>query len=96
MPSVTVYTRSWCSYCQAAKELLTRKGIAFEEIEITGQPELRDAMVARAGGATSVPQIFIGERHVGGCDDLYALDGRGELDLMWRRDKPRPALTEGP
>jgi glutaredoxin 3 len=82
LPPVTIYTRSWCPYCHAAKDLLTRKGVAFEEIEITGKPELRETMVARAGGATSVPQIFIGERHVGGCDDLYTLDGRGDLDAL--------------
>jgi glutaredoxin 3 len=82
LPAVTVYTRSWCPYCQAALELLTRKGVAFEEIEITGKSDLREAMAARAQGATSVPQIFIGERHVGGCDELYALDGNGELDQL--------------
>jgi glutaredoxin 3 len=82
LPAVTVYTRSWCPYCQAALELLTRKGVAFEEIEITGKSDLREAMVARAQGATSVPQVFIGGRHVGGCDELYALDGNGELDQL--------------
>jgi glutaredoxin 3 len=82
MPQVTIYTTSWCPYCHAAKALLTRKGVAFEEIGVDGKPELRQAMTAKAGGRTSVPQIFIGERHVGGSDDLHALDARGELDPL--------------
>jgi glutaredoxin 3 len=65
-----------------AKELLTARGIAFDEIDVTGAPSLRSEMRVRAGGRTSVPQIFIGERHVGGCDDLYALDQTGALDGM--------------
>ena len=79
---VTIYTKDWCPYCRAAKDLLRQKGVAFEEIEITGKPEAREAMVQRARGRSTVPQIFIGERHVGGCDDLYALDARGELDRL--------------
>jgi glutaredoxin 3 len=79
---VTIYTKDWCPYCRAAKDLLRQKGAAFEEIEITGKPEARSAMIQRAGGRSTVPQIFIGERHVGGCDDLYALDARGELDRL--------------
>ncbi len=82
MPPVTIYTKDFCPYCHSAKELLTKKGVAFEEIDITGKPDLRTAMIAKAGGRTTVPQIFIGARHVGGCDDLYALDGRGELDPL--------------
>jgi len=82
MASVVIYTKSWCPYCSAAKDLLQRKGVAFQEIEITGRSDLRDEMVERAAGRTTVPQIFIGERHVGGCDDLYALDSRGELDAL--------------
>lgn len=82
MPPVTIYTRAWCGFCQAAKALLAQKGVAFEEIEITGKPQIRDEMVKRAGGGSSVPQVFIGARHVGGCDDLYDLDGRGELDKL--------------
>ena len=80
MPPVTIYTTSWCPYCRAAKTLLARKGVDFTEIDVDGQPELRQVMTARAGGRTSVPQIFIGERHVGGSDDIHALDARGELD----------------
>jgi glutaredoxin 3 len=79
---VTIYTKGWCPYCSAAKELLSQKGVAFDEIEISGNAQEREAMVRRAGGRSTVPQIFIGERHVGGCDDLYALDRRGELDKL--------------
>lgn len=82
MPPITIYTTSWCPYCAAAKSLLTRKGAAFEEIDVESGPGLRQQMTARAGGRTSVPQIFIGERHVGGSDDLHALDARGELDPL--------------
>jgi glutaredoxin 3 len=81
MASVTIYTKSWCPYCSAAKELLTRKGVAFMEREITGKADLKDEMVKRSGRAT-VPQIFVGDTHVGGCDDLYALDQRGGLDPL--------------
>jgi glutaredoxin 3 len=80
MQPVTIYTRSWCSYCAAAKELLRRKGADFTEIDIEEQPEARAEMIQRAGGRTTVPQIFIGERHVGGCDDLYALERGHALD----------------
>ncbi|TCR70329.1 glutaredoxin 3 [Bosea sp. BK604] len=82
MPQVTLYTTSWCPYCTAAKSLLKKKGIAFEEIDVDGKPDLRKAMTERAGGRTSVPQIFIGATHVGGSDDLHALDARGELDKL--------------
>ncbi len=78
--SVTIYTTQWCPYCRAAKSLLDRKGVAYDEIDVDGKPELRQAMMARAGGRTSVPQIFIGDKHVGGSDDIHALDARGELD----------------
>ena len=79
---VTIYTKGWCPYCSAAKELLSQKGVAFDEIEISGNAQEREAMIRRAGGRSTVPQIFIGERHVGGCDDLSALDRRGELDKL--------------
>jgi glutaredoxin 3 len=82
MPAVTIYTTSWCPYCKSAKSLLDRKGAAYEEIDVDGKPELREAMTARAGGRTSVPQIFIGGKHVGGSDDIHALDARGELDAL--------------
>ena len=82
MPAITIYTTSWCPYCRAAKALLDRKGAAYEEIDVDGKPELRRAMSERAGGRTSVPQIFIGDRHIGGSDDLHALDARGGLDPL--------------
>ena len=82
MPPVTIYTTSWCPYCKSAKALLAKKGVAFEEIDVETGPRLRQAMTARAGGRTSVPQIFIGEKHVGGSDDLHALEARGELDTL--------------
>ncbi len=81
MPRVIVYTRRFCGYCTAAKTLLSAKGIAFEEIDATGQPDKRQEMIERSGRFT-FPQIFIGSRHVGGCDDLYALNARGELDPL--------------
>ncbi len=82
MPPVTIYTTSWCPYCRAAKALLTKKGVDFTEIDVDGKPELRQAMTARASGRTSVPQIFIGETHVGGSDDIHALDAAGKLDTL--------------
>ncbi|MGL5115708.1 MAG: glutaredoxin 3 [Beijerinckiaceae bacterium] len=80
MPSVTIYTKAWCPYCDAAKQLLKKKSVAFTEIPVRSSSE-QDAMAKKAGRST-VPQIWIGERHVGGCDDLYALDGKGELDRL--------------
>ena len=80
--SVEVYTTPYCSYCVAAKDLLRRKGVDFIEINVAGDRALRAKMVARAGGSMTVPQIFIGETHVGGCDDLYALDDAGGLDPL--------------
>jgi glutaredoxin 3 len=79
---VEIYTRDFCYYCQAAKELLNRKKISFTEVNVTGKPELRRAMIERANGRSTVPQIFIGPTHVGGCDDLYALEGAGRLDRL--------------
>jgi glutaredoxin 3 len=79
---VTIYTKSWCPYCHAAKDLLTKKGAAFTEIEISGKSALQAEMMARAGGNSTVPQIFIGGQHVGGCDDLYDLDHDGKLDAL--------------
>lgn len=82
MPPVTIYTTSICPYCHAAKTLLRQKGVAFDEIDVTGRSDLRREMTARAGGRTSVPQIFVDGRHVGGCDDLYDLESAGELDPL--------------
>jgi glutaredoxin 3 len=82
MPPVEVYTTPFCPYCVSAKELLRSKGVTFVEINVAGSPDLRAAMVERASGRTTVPQIFIGATHVGGCDDLYDLDGAGKLDPL--------------
>lgn len=82
MKSVEIYTTPFCPYCHMAKALLLRKGVAFTEIDVSRDPALRRAMVERAGGRRTVPQIFIGAEHVGGSDDLHALDARGRLDPM--------------
>lgn len=82
MPPVTIYTKGWCPYCSDAKALLRARGVAFEEIEISGREAERAEMVRRSGGRTSVPQIFFGDRHVGGCDDLHALDRRGGIEQL--------------
>jgi len=80
-PAITLYMTGWCPYCQRAKQLLTRKNAAFKEIDVDDDARLREEMTERSGRRT-VPQIFIGDRHVGGFDDLYALDGTGELDRL--------------
>lgn len=82
MKNVEIYTTPTCPYCLAAKRLLTKKGAAFTEIDVSRDPDLRVAMTARAGGRRTVPQIFIGGVHVGGSDDLHALDAEGSLDPM--------------
>ena len=82
MTPVTIYTKSWCPFCQDAKALLSSKDVAFDEIPVDGKPEEQAKMAQRAGGKSSVPQIFIGDRHIGGCDDLYALDHAGRLDAL--------------
>ena len=76
-----MYATGWCPYCARAKELLERKGVVLEEIDVEARPEARQEMTARSGRRT-VPQIFIGKTHVGGCDDLYDLDARGGLDTL--------------
>ena len=80
-PAIVMYAAGWCPYCQRARGLLAKKGAAFTEIDVDDDPALRQEMIARSGRRT-VPQIFIGDRHVGGCDDLIALDGSGELDRL--------------
>ncbi len=80
MAAVTMYTKPYCPYCDAARDLLERKGIVFSEVDIGGKPDARAEMIQRSGGRMTVPQIFAGDRHLGGCDDIYALDARGELD----------------
>lgn len=82
MQNITIYTTTYCPYCVKAKDLLNRKGAKYEEINVENEPELREALVQKAGGRKTVPQIFIGDYHVGGCDDLYALDQKGELDKL--------------
>jgi len=79
---VEIYTTPTCPYCHAAKRLLTKKGVAYTEIDVSRDPALRSKMTARAGGSHTVPQIFIGGTHVGGCDDIHALDHAGKLDPM--------------
>jgi glutaredoxin 3 len=79
---VEIYTTQYCGYCRMAKSLLARKKIAFNEIDVGRDPVLRAAMTERAGGRITVPQIFIGATHVGGCDELYALDHAGGLDEL--------------
>ena len=82
MSPIVIYTKSYCPYCHAAIDLLNKKGLPFEQIEITGNKDLGAEMARRANGRTSVPQIFFGDRHIGGCDDLYALDEKGGLDKL--------------
>ncbi|MCZ8078111.1 MAG: glutaredoxin 3 [Fuscovulum sp.] len=82
MKPVEIYTTPTCPYCHAAKRLLTKKGVDFTEIDVSRDPTLRSKMTARAGGSHTVPQIFIGGTHVGGCDDIHALDHAGKLDPM--------------
>ena len=80
MQKVELFTKGYCPYCSRAKALLEQKGITFTDYEIDKQPELRPVMIERANGRTTVPQIFIGETHVGGCDDLFALESAGTLE----------------
>ncbi len=82
MPPIVIYTKSSCPYCRAAKDLLRRKGALFEEISVDGDRARQAAMAQKAGGRSSVPQIFIGAAHVGGCDDLYDLESAGRLDAL--------------
>lgn len=79
---VEIYTTPYCGYCRAAKSLLAKKHVAYTEIDVSGNPALRAAMTERAHGRTTVPQIFVGATHIGGCDDLYALESAGELDPL--------------
>lgn len=88
MIPIEIYTTRYCPYCQAAKRLLSHKGAKFTEIDVSGDPKGRSDMVARANGLMTVPQIFIGSTHVGGYDDLAALDRAGELDPLLGGDGP--------
>ena len=82
MQPVEIYTTPTCGYCRAAKQLLAQKGVSFSEIDLGRDPSRRAEMNARAPGRHTVPQIFIGATHVGGCDDLYALERSGKLDAL--------------
>lgn len=84
MPRVKIYTTRICYYCDRAKDLLRKKNVEFEEIDVSDDPEMRAKLVEMTGGRRTVPQIWIGERHVGGFDDLYALEKSGELDALLR------------
>jgi glutaredoxin 3 len=82
MATVDIYTKGHCPYCHRAKALLADKGVEFNEIEIDVNPELRSKMIERAKGGHTVPQIFINDQHVGGCDDLFALEAKNKLDTL--------------
>jgi glutaredoxin 3 len=94
MAEVEIYTSMFCGYCHRAKRLLSEHGAAFTEIDVMASPERRPEMVARAGGRTSVPQIFINGRHIGGCDDLYALDRAGGLAPLLAAAPAAPAAAQ--
>lgn len=82
MKNVEIYTSPFCGFCHAAKRLLTSKGISFSEVDVARDPGKRQEMLSRAHGKHTVPQIFIGDIHVGGCDELYALERSGKLDPL--------------
>ena len=82
MPNVTIYTRQLCGFCSRAKQLLDQKNVTYEEKDASSSPQLRQEMRERGNGAATFPQIFIGDTHVGGCDDLYALERAGKLDAL--------------
>ncbi|MEP3331034.1 glutaredoxin 3 [Sedimentitalea sp.] len=82
MQPVEIYTSPLCGFCHAAKRLLDQKGVDFSEIDVLANPERKPEMIQRAQGGRTVPQIFVGEMHVGGCDDLFALERAGKLDAL--------------
>lgn len=82
MSKVEIYTKAYCPYCMRAKALLEHKGVAFTEYPIDAQPELRDVMIERAQGGYTVPQIFIDDKHIGGCDDMMLLEQNDKLDAL--------------
>lgn len=82
MKPVEIYTSPLCGYCSQAKRLLKQKGVAFSEVDVLTSPKRKQEMIKRANGGRTVPQIFIGGTHIGGCDDLYALERAGKLDTM--------------
>ena len=87
MAKIDIYTVQYCPYCQDAKELLSRKGVSYHEIDVTGKRDVRKEMIQRAKGRSTYPQIFIGATHIGGCDDLYALEEAGRLDSLLAQAK---------
>lgn len=91
MAAVDIYTIRYCPYCFDAKELLSSKGVDFHEIDVSGNEDKRQEMIARANGRSTYPQIFIGATHVGGCDDLYALEEAGKLDALLADANEQPA-----
>jgi glutaredoxin 3 len=90
MPPIDIYTTRYCPYCTAAKALLKKKGAVYNEIDVSGDWEQREVMIERANGQMTVPQIFIGATHVGGSDDLYALERAGKLDPLLTSDGTSP------
>ena len=82
MPTITVYSGPNCPYCVRAKALLQKKGVTFEDVDIKADPAKREDMLKLSNGKQTIPQIFINGQHIGGCDDLYALDAAGKLDAM--------------
>ena len=82
MQSVEIYTSPLCGFCHAAKRLLKSKGVSFSEVDIWAHPDRKSEMIQRAGGKRTVPQIFVGSVHVGGCDELHALERAGKLDVL--------------
>jgi glutaredoxin 3 len=91
MAAIDIYTIQYCPYCQEAKELLSRKGVSFHEIDASRNRDIRKQMIARANGRSTYPQIFIGTTHVGGCDDLCALEQAGKLDPLLTQAEGKPA-----
>ena len=88
MPAIEIYTKAFCPYCWRAKSLLDSKGVSYKEISVDWGGAEKEKMVQRAGGRTTVPQIFIGDFHVGGCDDLMALERDGKLDPLITESAP--------
>lgn len=82
MKDVTIYTRKMCGFCTAAKRLLSKKGVGFREVDATYDANLRSEMIQRSNGGSTFPQIFVGDYHVGGCDELMALERSGSLDSL--------------
>jgi glutaredoxin 3 len=87
MTDVTIYTTQLCGYCSAARRLLNHKGVAYNEIDVTFNREARADMMSKANGGRTTPQIFVGEHHVGGCDELYEMDEAGKLDILLASDE---------